>query len=90
MTVLLNTSFDKHGSARLAEDAGRRADDPWQAIELERSVIKYLDGREPERIFQLRIHVGDDDLSFGPISKGGLERLAAELAKLAEKPWEPD
>lgn len=88
MTIHLNPEFE-NGSARLAEDAGRPGD-LWQAIELERSVIKCLDGRESERFFQLRIYVGDDDLSFGPISKGGLERLAAELAKLAEKPWEPD
>lgn len=85
--ILADAKFDKYNSARLGEEASD-GESKWQGIELSRMIVRSFAGKPDRPLYNLTVLVGDDDLTFGGISRDGLKRLATELGRLADEPWE--
>lgn len=82
--ILDDAKFDKYNSARVASGDESK----WQGIELSRMIVRSLAGKPDRPLYNLTVLVGDDDLTFCGISRDGLKRLATELGRLADEPWE--
>jgi hypothetical protein len=81
----MTNSWNSHGFANLADSVDMHGEDPNQTLEIQRHDIYFI-GPEPrelkERVYDLRIYVGDDDLSFSGLSARKVCEIAEDLIRL--------
>jgi len=77
--------WNEHGFARLAESVDTRGEDPPQGLEIQRRDIFFLGTNPPElkeKLFNLTIYSGDDDLTFHDLSARKVCEIAEDMIRL--------
>lgn len=83
----MSDSWDKHGFARLAESVDAHGEGPDQGLEINRQDIFFIGADPPElkeRVFNLTIYNGDDDLTFSGLSGRQICQIAEDLIRLVD------
>lgn len=91
--------WNHQGCAHLAESVDTRGEDPDQLLEIQRRESFHI-GTDPpelkERLFDLRIYNGDDDMAFNGLTARKVCQIAEDLIRLVggslrvEPPADPE